>query len=135
MPTDEPHSAPATAEVALAAGGNLTQVAYTWSHPQDGEQTGLLVLGQGEEPGAVVALWGDSWHQAPEPRWLTGREDQAVVSVGYEYAEGWEWTITVDSSDTGALRLRMDNVVPESAAGEGQAGAYWAMEAVLHRSP
>jgi hypothetical protein len=97
---------------------------------------GLLVLGPGEEAGTVVALWGDSWHQAPSPKWLTGVIDDQVITVGYSYADEWEWTISVDATDSDSLRLRMNNVVPLSAVADDQsAGAYWAMQANLARSP
>jgi hypothetical protein len=137
MPTDEPYAASATAEVSVAAGGHLAVIAYTWSHREDGGQDGLLVIGPDEAPGKVAALWGDSWHQAPAARLLHGAIDGAVITVGASYAEGWDWNISVDATDAGSLRLRMDNVVPASAAAaQGQqGGAYWAMDAELRRAP
>ena len=71
MPTDAAHDAVATAEVTEGAGGNLVSLAYTWLHPDDGAQDGLLVLGPAPEDSAV-ALWGDSWHQTPAAQVLTG---------------------------------------------------------------
>jgi hypothetical protein len=135
-PVDAPHVAAATAQVSSAAGGGLTTITYTWTHPEDGAVEGLLVVGadddSGDEPGRVIALWGDSWHQAPQPRTLTGTFDESTVTVGYTYAENWRWIITVDTSDPEVLHLRMDNVVPESAAAQGYTpGAYWAMDAAL----
>ncbi|GAB3459620.1 hypothetical protein AB1207_08510 [Kineococcus endophyticus] len=109
---DAPHPAPATAVVQVS--GAMTTVAYTWEHPDDGPQAGLLALGPADgtpDAGPVVALWGDSWHQAPEARVLTGRvhEDGTVV-VAYDYAEGrWRWEVAL-ASDADALALRMDNV-------------------------
>ncbi len=50
MPSDPLADAPMSATVSLAAGGELAQIAYSWVHPADGEQDGLLVLGQGDEP-------------------------------------------------------------------------------------
>jgi hypothetical protein len=136
MPTDQPHVAAATADVSAGAGGNLALIAYTWSHPEAGEQSGLLVIGPGEAPGTAVAFWGDSWHQAPTPKTLLGTADSGVVALGYSYAEGWEWRITVDAADAGSLRLRMDNVVPPSVAAQGDGPlAYWAMDADLRRVP
>jgi hypothetical protein len=112
MPSDPLHEAPATAHVSAAAGGGLVAVAYTWSHPADGAQDGLLVVGAGDEPGAATAFWGDSWHQSPAPRTFAGTIDGGVVTVGYEYEAGWWWHVVVDPTDPGTLRLRMDNVVP-----------------------
>ncbi|MHA6695266.1 hypothetical protein [Homoserinimonas sp. A520] len=134
MPSDPFHSAPAGGTVLRAAGGNLATITYNWAHPDDGEQSGQLVVGAGEEGGTVVAFWGDSWHQHPSPRTLFGTVENGVVIAGYEYADGWWWNVTVDLSDEAALLLRMDNVVPES---EGNAdfagGAYPAMLMSLTR--
>lgn len=131
MPSDPFYDAPATAAVSTAAGGDLTLVAYTWTHPQDGDQDGLLVVGAADEAGStdtVVGFWGDSWHQSPAPRTLGGTEDGGVIVVGYDYEIQWRWQITIDPTDPEALRLRMDNVIPEAAAGDGiPAGPYPAM--------
>lgn len=135
MPGDEPASAPMRATISSAAGGQLTQIAYTWSHADDGEQDGLLVLGPGGEPGAVAAFWGDSWHQGPEPRTLLGTTRGAVVTVGYAYSGDWRWEVEIDASDPDALALTMRNIVPASAARDGMApGPYAAMHAVLRRA-
>ena len=133
-PNDEPQVAPFTAEVSHGAQGLLSQLAYTWSHAEDGEQSGLLVFGAGEEPGSVLALWCDAWHQkAAKP--LTGRADGPLVRLSCTYEGDWEWVIELDASDPDALRLRMDNVIPESAAAQGYPpGAYWAMRAELTRA-
>lgn len=109
MPTDEPHVAGATARVTVNAGGHVTSIAYAWSHADDGQQDGVLVFGPGDEPGSIVAFWGDSWHQSPGPRVLHGTIDGGLVDVGYSYAEGWDWRIVVDATDADTLRLRMDN--------------------------
>ena len=134
MPTDPVHTAPAAATVAMAAGGTLATITYTWSHPEDGEQEGLLVVGLGEDEGAVVAFWGDSWHQHPSPKMLLGTVDGGVVTLDYEYGEGWRWQIFVDVSDEALLQLRMDNVVPDAGEGADFRGAvYSAMVASLTR--
>jgi len=135
MPDDPASEAPMTARVARAAGGGLTQIAYTWAHPEDGRQDGLLVLGAGEDPSTAVAFWGDSWHQRPQPRILHGVVGGGVASVGYDYAGDWRWEVVVDTTDPEALRLTMNNVVPVSAAeGDEEAGPYAAMSAVLRRT-
>lgn len=113
MPSDSHHHAPATAEVSSHAGGNLVAVAYTWSHATDGPQDGFLVLGAGDDEGSIVAFWGDSWHQHPQPRAFDGTADGGVVTVSYEYAPGWSWTIVVDATSSESLRIRMDNTVPD----------------------
>jgi hypothetical protein len=137
MPSDPLAEAAATATVSTAAGGNLGVVAYTWTHPHDGPQDGLLVVGPADEAeaDAVTAFWGDSWHQSPAPRVCTGTVDGGVVTVGYEYATQWRWEIVVDLTDPDTLRLRMDNVIPEDFADEGTpAGPYPAMVMELRRS-
>ena len=136
MPADSPHVAEATADVSIAAAGNLVQVAYTWSHPDDGAQDGLLVVGPTAERPGAVALWGDSWHQSPEPKVLVGTMNDGVLIVSYAYGGDWQWRITVDAVSADVLVLRMDNVVPQSAATEAvAAGAYPAMVTELRRAP
>ncbi len=72
MPADELHRAPATATVTPAAGGHDVVVTYTWVHPQDGPQDGIMLVGSPDEQGKVTAAWGDSWHQQPSIRTLVG---------------------------------------------------------------
>jgi hypothetical protein len=134
MPTDPPHAAVARADVSCAAAGGLTTIAYTWTHPDDAEQDGLLVLGPDDDPDSVIALWGDSWHQSPAAKVLVGAIDGRQVRLDYQYADDWRWLITVDATDPEVLYLRMDNVVPESAAPDGGAGPYPAMVARLLRA-
>ena len=133
MPTDEPSVAPATAQLHDGAGGTITVVRYTWTHPESGVQEGLLAVGTGESPDAAVALWGDSWHQAPAAASLTGTVGQSEVTLAYAYGEGWEWRIVLDVGDPEVLRLRMDNVVPQAVAAGDAPLVYWAMQAQLRR--
>lgn len=135
MPADPLRDAPATARISSAAKGALAQVAYAWTHPDDGPQEGLLVLGRGDDPGAVVAFWGDSWHQGPEPRVLTGAVTDGVLTVAYAYGGDWRWEVVVDASEPDALLLEMRNVIPVSAATDTMAaGPYAAMTAPLRRA-
>jgi hypothetical protein len=134
LPTDAPHEGTATATVSAGGGGSLTGLAYTWEHPTDGPQEGLLVLGLAEDPDRVVALWSDSWHQTTA-QVLTGALDGKVVTVSFTYGGDWEWVIAVDGTEADTLRIQMDNVVPASMAAEGHSpGAYWAMDTELRRS-
>ena len=57
-----------------------------------------------------------------------------TITVGYSYAEGWEWRITLTVDQPDVLRWQMDNVVPPSASGTAEAVTYWAMDAELRRS-
>lgn len=134
MPTDEPYAAAATAQLDLGARGTLAVVRYTWTHEEAGPQDGLLVIGRQETAGAAVALWGDSWHQAPAAASLSGAADDTGVTLGYAYGDGWQWRVVLDVTDPRLLRLRMDNVVPASAVPGGEPLAYWAMDAELHRT-
>ena len=132
-PDDEPGEGPATARLAIEAGG-VVVLAYAWTHPQDGPQEGTLTLGLGDEPGSALGLWGDSWHQKPAVAPLRGTVDDESVTVGYEYAEGWWWWITITPASSDLLRWQMDNVVPPSASGAAEPIRYWAMQAELRRS-
>ena len=131
MPTDDPSSAPATLEVSIAAGGHLALVGYTWSHPDDGPQTGHLTIGRGAEADEAVALWADSWHQKPAATTLTGSIADGTVTLSCFYGGDWQWIITLDTTAPDTLLLRMDNVVPPSAG--DHATTYWAMQATYHR--
>jgi hypothetical protein len=135
MPADPPHVADATAQISTAAAGNLAMVAYTWSHPDDGAQDGLLVIGPGTEHGAATAFWGDSWHQRPQPTLLTGEVRGGLIVASYEYSDEWRWQITLDATVAGAVTLRMENAPMESAAAlELAAGPYTAMLTTLRRA-
>jgi hypothetical protein len=127
MPADPLADGPATAVLTTAAGGNLTSLAYTWVHPADGPQDGLLVYGPG-----VAALWGDSWHQQPEPRSLSGRAtDDGAVELECEYGGGWRWQIAV-RVEADAVRMAMRNVIPADQVDAGEsAGPYVVMQMEL----
>ncbi|MER7175452.1 hypothetical protein [Streptomyces mesophilus] len=116
MPEDPLAERPATATLALAAGGHLTSFTYTWEHPDDGPQEGLIVIGSGEPAGTLTAIWADSWHQKPAPMPLDGRlTDDGSVGLDARYAEDWGWHIALAAAGDG-LRLRMDNVLPPQYA-------------------
>ena len=133
LPDHAPAEAPATAQLSLGAGGNVLVLAYTWTHPDDGPQDGLLALGPDEPPDGVLGLWADTWHQKPSAKQLAGTTGHDSLTVGAAYAEGWEWRITLTADGPDTLRWRMDNVVPPSVAGTAEAVTYWAMDAELHR--
>ncbi|MDG4803046.1 hypothetical protein [Micromonospora sp. WMMD980] len=126
MPADPLVESPATLTVATAAGGHLTTVAYSWVHPDDGPQDGLVLIAAGESPGSLVAWWGDSWHQQPTTMSLTGAADDASpVELSGEYGGGWAWRIVFETDGPGRLRMRMDNVVPaDQAEPDAPAGPY-----------
>ena len=133
MPGDPLSEFPAAGTLSLGAGGYLGTLGYTWTHPEDGAQDGLLAFGIAGSDNAIVALWADSWHQHPEARVCEGNLDESgVISVGLEYGEGWRWQIVLDGSKTDVLSLRMDNVIPpEVATEEISAGPYVVMSMEL----
>lgn len=134
MPEDPMFTAPASANVAAAAGANLLVVTYTWAHPDDGSQEGLVVVGRAEDSEGLTAFWGDSWHQQPAPRTLAGSGVGETIQLTCTYAGDWQWQITLDGSDPHILRLQMSNIVPASAASDDlSAGGYLAMDAELRR--
>ena len=126
MPGDPLAEAPARVTVTTAAGGHLTLVAYTWAHPADGPQEGLLVIAPAGDDGSLSALWADSWHQKPAPMTLPGRPGpDATYTFDGDYGGGWGWRIVLDTADPATLRLRMDNVIPaEHATADEPAGPY-----------
>lgn len=135
VPNDPLGESPATASVSTAAGGHLTLVTYTWQHPDDGPQDGLILIAPAGEGAAVSATWGDSWHQKPDTMTLSGSQaaDGSLALEGSYYGD-WGWRILLETSD-GALRLRMDNVIPASGAtADMPAGPYPAMILQAHRS-
>ncbi|MBC9715548.1 hypothetical protein H9Y04_23650 [Streptomyces sp. TRM66268-LWL] len=139
MPDDPLSERPATATLALAAGGHLTSLTYSWEHPDDGPQEGLLVIGRaedgerGEGAGTLTATWGDSWHQKPAPMTLAGRlAEDGSVGLDARYGEGWGWHIAVTATAEG-LRMRMDNVLPPEYA-TPQVPSYPAMVMELGRT-
>jgi hypothetical protein len=126
MPGDEFVTRPASAVVEVAAGGNVTTLAYEWEHPTDGRQAGLVAMWATDDTGSEIrAIWSDSWHQQPSAMELVGRVDDGGVALEGTYAETWGWRIAVESGDSDALRIVMCNVVPPEAAPEpSAAGPY-----------
>ena len=137
MPGDQFSEFPATATLSVAAAGCLGTLGYTWTHPEDGVQDGLLAFGAAGGDNAVVALWADSWHQHPEAKACEGTVDEnGVMSVDLEYGDGWRWQIALDATKSDVLVLRMDNVIPpEVATEEISAGPYVVMSMELRRVP
>ena len=160
MPTDEFNDAPATAEVTTAAGGHVIVLRYTWTHPDDGPQDGVLLAGSPDaENHAVTAAWGDSWHQHPAILTLAGTLDGGRLDLAADYGGGWRWTITVEGGGAAPTEraparraamgsggaapsveggeppcVTMHNVVPEEyATADGPAGPYPVMVAELRR--
>ena len=129
MPTDAFSEFPATASVTTAAGGHLSLVAYTWQHPDDGPQDGVILIWSAGEADTVAATWGDSWHQKPETMALSGsRTSDGAIRLEGSYAGDWAWRILLETTEPGELRIRMDNVIPASyATAEQPAEPYAAM--------
>ena len=126
MPTDEFESRPASAEVDVAAAGNITTLAYEWEHPTDGRQAGLLAIWATDDTGSEIGgVWIDSWHQQPAAMELSGTADDGGVALEGTYAETWGWRIAVERGDPERLRIVMCNVVPPEYAPEpSAAGPY-----------
>jgi hypothetical protein len=135
MPTDELYEAPAAAELSTPAGGHDLVLTYGWTHPDDGSQDGVLMVGSPDDEGQVVtAAWGDSWHQKPDLRVFTGTLTERRLEVTADYGGGWRWVISLDGGRDDRLTLTMYNVVPEEyATYEAAAGPYPVMVAELQR--
>jgi hypothetical protein len=136
MPGDALAESPATMTVSMAAGGHIALVAYTWEHPDDGQQDGLLVIAAAGEDGSLVATWGDSWHQKPAPMALPGAQGaDAKFEFAGDYGGGWGWRIVIDATRLENLRMRMDNVIPAGrATAEKSAGPYPVMITDVRRA-
>lgn len=126
MPTDDYAPSAGRATVTAAAGGNAVTIAYTWAE-RGAPQEGLLVIADGAEPDAAVAVWIDSWHQQPQWMELRGTVDGAgVVRLDGSYGPDLGWRIAVDPGDGTALQIAMENVMAET-------GPYRAVEAAYAR--
>ncbi len=121
----------------MAAGGCLGTLGYTWTHPEDGVQDGLLAFGDAGGDNAVVALWADSWHQHPEAKVCEGTVDEQRCDQRRPRVRRWlGWQIVLDATNRDVLVLRMDNVIPpEVATEEISAGPYVVMSMELRRAP
>lgn len=125
MPSDPAADSDATGAVTSHAGRNVASFDYTWAHPDDGPQTGVIVVGRGESDAEAALLWADSWHQGTATV-FTGSVSGDTVSCSYVYAEVWRWEIELTVA-ADALTLTMRNVVPEEGADGAAPGPYDAM--------
>ncbi|WP_248123058.1 hypothetical protein [Micrococcus lacusdianchii] len=152
LPGDDFSSGPSSARLTPVAGGVALALDYTWTHPEQGEQAGHLVIGRPDDDGRVTASFADSFHQAPEIRVLDGTaaggepttEAPAAVdpvashpitgeglAVSIDYS-GWGWTVAVRLQG-GTLAMVMQNVVPEGVPG-AEPGPYDVMRAAWTRT-
>jgi hypothetical protein len=136
MPDHELEDAPASAAVTTAAGGHAFLLTYEWVHPDDGPQDGILLAGSPDEGETQVTVaWGDSWHQKPPLRVMTGTLDETRLRVEADYGGGWVWVITIDGTED-RLSLTMENVIPaEYATADKAAGPYPVMVGRFRRRP
>ncbi|WP_134772107.1 hypothetical protein [Ornithinimicrobium flavum] len=121
MPTDAFAAGPASGRVEVHAGGHALLATYTWTHPQDGPQEGVLLVGSPEEDGTVRATWLDGWHQQPGPMHLSGSLEGDTVRLGATYADTWGWQVDL-TLGRGTVRMVMRNVVPEEAVAQAPEG-------------
>lgn len=127
LPSDDLSSAPSTLVVEPAAEGRATSLTYTWQHPEDGAQSGTVLIGAAADGDEVTAAWVDSWHQ-PDVVLLTGGASGASSTVGYDYAPGWRWEVEVVlDAMTSMTSMIMRNVVPDGT--DGPSGPYDVMRA------
>jgi hypothetical protein len=135
MPTDELYDGPATAALTTAADGHDLVLTYAWTHPDDGPQDGVLLVGSpDDERHVVAAAWGDSWHQKPSLLMLSGELARRRLEVSADYGGGWRWMISIDGDRDDRLALTMYNVIPaEHATDETPSGPYPVMVAELRR--
>ncbi|WP_303323977.1 hypothetical protein [Actinomyces radicidentis] len=115
MPADDLAEAPSSAAVSVIREALLLR--YTWVHPVDGEQEGVLLVSGKPEDGPVTATLFDTWHQHPGVMTLTGeRTPDGGARLEATYLEEWGWQVDVALGEAEASMV-MRNVVPESALG------------------
>lgn len=115
MPYDDLAGGPSTATFAEVGQGQVL-LTYTWTHPEDGPQHGVLLVGSPEDLDvAVTATLADSWHQKPGLMNLTGVVSGDTIELASQYAGDWGWQITLTGVGTDRPGMIMRNVVPESA--------------------
>lgn len=128
MPSDDLVCGTSTATTQSEANGFGSTLRYTWVHPQDGPQSGALLVGSPGDDGALTAAWIDSWHQKPELRLFSGSVKDQAVDLTAEWAPGWWWTIAIRST-ADELRMVMECVVPQDPEQpEAFSGPYVVME-------
>lgn len=112
MPQDPLADGPS--EASFAEAGDAFVLRYTWTHPDDGTQTDLLLVSAPDAAGAVEGTLFDTWHQQPGVMRLTGIRSGETVSPRGTYLEEWGWEVEVTRTPTGST-MTMRNVVPASA--------------------
>lgn len=126
MPEDEMAVGDASATVEAPAGGYALSLTYTWTHPDDGLQDGVLLAGSPEEGADTVeATWLDSWHQQPGPLHLTGTLDGAtygVLELSAFYSGAWGWQIRLDLTSAEETVIVMRHVIPAEALHQAPPG-------------
>ncbi|GGB87664.1 hypothetical protein [Knoellia flava] len=113
MPHDPLEEGPSSAVVTLVGAPGFT-LHYTWVHPTDGEQSGVVLVGGPDDAGAVEGALFDTWHQQPGLMSLRGARAGDRVDLAGTYLEEWGWTIAIELGGE-TVTMTMCNVVPESA--------------------
>lgn len=121
MPFDEFEWRPATIEISEAAGGWATHVEYTWSHPSDGKQHGIILIASPGVDDLVDATLIDSWHQKPGAMHFKGQRTGDKLRLEATYMQTWGWIIEFDLSGD-APRMLMSNVIPPEATSMAPVG-------------
>ena len=86
MPTDDFASLPSFATSDVEADGFGWSLRYVWTHPDDGVQSAILLVGAPDAEGVVTAAWSDAWHQKPHLGVLTGGVVDGRMHLAMEYA-------------------------------------------------
>ncbi|GAA4115186.1 hypothetical protein GCM10022415_11460 [Knoellia locipacati] len=140
MPHDPLAEGPSSAAV-TAVGEQGFTLHYTWVHPTDGAQRGVVLVGGTGDDGAVEGALFDTWHQQPGLMPLSGRRSGDRVELAGTYMEEWGWMVAIELADDAAT-MTMCNVVPESALATAppdgpsmSAGPYDVMVASWQASP
>lgn len=115
-PGTDPLRSSASAEVSLAAEGQVLCLRYRWA--EGGKpQSGILVLGGNAALTTWAGSWTDSWHYAHQLMGLRGTGDGNSASVGGTYAAppgpDWGWRLALEAGGVDNCVLRMYNRPPD----------------------
>jgi len=119
MPSDPFYEATMKADVSSSAGALSPRSRTRGRTRRTGHRTGSWSSGRVRSSLPWLRSGPTRGTRAAGPGSSRARWNGRRFGVGYEYAPGWQWQITIDATSADALVLQTDNVVPTSAVPEG----------------
>ena len=119
-PEEPAQESRATATTGMAGQGRYFILRYTWEwegKPQDG----LILLGQGDKPDVIKAVWTDSWHMQNKFMHMKGQvlpENSISLLGNYAAPPGPDrgWRIVLETADEDHIKILMFNIPPGGEA-------------------